>query len=178
MATWTTKRCPYCKYSYVINAGGDQRRYGSPLVKCQCCGKQFWDTDIVEPALYGFENLHEDIELLKRWLAVIIGGSVSIGFLYLGYLFIISGDFDWILIFIFGFPMFIFYMLFSYFRRVRNDKKNKEEILEKHRIEYDESLKRLSNMEYVKALAEFDKKAEKLLNEYKNESKGTFAERP
>ena len=62
MAVYVTKKCPHCGYKYQRFQSGDQRKYGYPYLTCEKCKNSFWDDDIKEPALYGYENMHEKIE--------------------------------------------------------------------------------------------------------------------
>lgn len=45
-----TKSCPHCHYKYQIH-DPQKHRIGSPIRKCQKCGKQYIDTDYVELGL-------------------------------------------------------------------------------------------------------------------------------
>ena len=72
MATYVTKKCPHCGYAYQFMQGGDQRKYGCPYKICERCNNPYWDTDIKEPALYGYENLHETMESVSQGCTLFI----------------------------------------------------------------------------------------------------------
>lgn len=72
MATYVTKKCPHCGYAYQFMQGGDQRKYGCPYKICERCNNPHWDTDIKEPALYGYENLHETMESVSQGCTLFI----------------------------------------------------------------------------------------------------------
>jgi hypothetical protein len=78
MATYVTKKCPHCGYAYQFLQSGDQRTYGCPYKACTKCGRHYWDKDIVEPALHGFENSYESTQRAKRVLAIIVCTLLSI----------------------------------------------------------------------------------------------------
>lgn len=178
MAVWTTKKCPYCGTTYTNMSGGDQRKYGCPLINCHFCKKSFWDNDIVEPALYGFQNMHELVQTIKNWITVVLYGCMSLGLWVFTVYSLIDGFFSWSMLLIVAFSLFPMFLCFTYVKKTIEDKKNRDEILELQRRQYDESMERLRDVKYVEALAQFDAKASKLLDEYKKGLSGTFAHRP
>ena len=72
MAKKKKKKCPHCGYAYQFMQGGDQRKYGCPYKICERCNNPYWDTDIKEPALYGYENLHETMESVSQGCTLFI----------------------------------------------------------------------------------------------------------
>lgn len=50
---YTTKKCPFCKTSYVEMRTGKVYYYGSPIRTCEFCGEKFVDKEYREIALEG-----------------------------------------------------------------------------------------------------------------------------
>ena len=152
MATYVTKRCPNCGNVYQNHKSGDQRRYGSPRLKCVRCGKIFWDFDIVEPALHSRHDAYAIYQAVKRLLTVIILGAMGIVALMsnMGGVSTLVGA-------------VILLTIAAYFAKIIYDFLNQKNIREQRKIEYDESQKRLEDMNYLKELAKHDSKAKKLL---------------
>ena len=185
MATQKIKKCPHCGFTYYMGSANYIREYGSPLKKCGRCGQYFWDSDIKEPALYGYKNFYETrkkANLIITYLVVtplalvMIGGG---GF-YLWHT--IKEETTWMNILIsLGLLLFgisIAYTIISSLAKKFRDLKNKEAILEEQRKEYDKSMERLNDMKYLEALAEQDSQAEKLLEAKKSGAPPHYAARP
>ena len=103
MAIYTTKRCPYCGYAYKFLQRGEQRKYGCPLQTCIKCHKKYWEPDIKEPALYGFNNLYEVRKNINRYITIVLYSSLGLLSIGGGIFALIDG---------FGFLIFILCILF------------------------------------------------------------------
>ena len=172
MAVYVTKKCPNCGFAYQVLQGGDQRKYGCPLKTCTRCGCNYWDTDIKEPALYGYNNFHEVKEDAKIGCLMVILVPTSIMGIVGGILVLTSGELWGIILLLIG--VLIIYLIVNFFI-VKNKENNS---LEKERAEYDASMERLQNMQYLSALAQHDSKAEKLLLEKRGGAIEHYASRP
>ena len=170
MAKYTTKKCPYCGRAYQILQMGDQRDYGCPLKICERCKKVFFDSDIKEPALYGYNNAYEKYRIVRNFIIIIVHLMASIGCIYLG----IETDYP----IIFLIPLFNIIVIVIYLIKLLDEKRNKEDIIEHQRIEWDESYDRLKNTEYLEALSKFDNKAGILLQQRQSGEEEKYAERP
>lgn len=176
MATYVTKKCPHCGYAYQVFQSGEQRQYGSPYKTCAKCFNHYWDTDIVEPALHGFENAYETGQSIKRAIAMILYTPMAL---------LILGGSIWLLIEgemlgIFGLAMggFIAWVIGSHIKGKIDAKKHWDDIVRNRQLEYDKSMERLKDTNYLTALASFDKRAKKLLDERTNGDTEHYAARP
>lgn len=176
MATYVTKRCPHCGYAYQIFKSGDQRRYGCPRKICTNCKKHFWDTDIKEPALYGYENSHETANSIKRWFALLLCSAFTIMFIGSGIFILSTGDSrGGVCVGVGG--LFALY-IGVYIKEKIYEKKHHADIIAKQQKEYDASFERLQNSIYLAVLAEHDYLADKLLRERTGEKPEHYAQRP
>lgn len=176
MAIKITKKCPYCGLTYRYSTYGDQRLYGSPYKTCIKCLNHFWDKDIVEPALYGFENLYETGRSIMNALILILYAPV--GLLMLGggiWLLTIGKNYGLLFLALGG---FITWAISSDIKDKINNKKNRESIIRDRQVQYDNSMKRLNDTNYLAAIANFDRKAKKLLHERINGEEEHYAPRP
>ena len=169
MATYTTKKCPHC--GYIINTleTGINRQYGCPYKLCPKCFKRYWDTSVLEPALYEYEA-----ETTKTNVTIsayiIIGIMIQIGAVSLLPQGIIL---EALIAIAFGAVLEIVSAV-----EIHQRSKHAEEILKKQREEYDESKERLQDTEYLTALADYDKRAKELLRERQNGEEEHYACRP
>jgi len=172
---YTTKMCPYCRHPYVIHAPGDQIKYGCPLIICSRCGKNFWDTDIKEPALYGFDNEFEKRKRLETNLAMVMYGGIGLVILIAS----IITEYYFMIIFGILIAGFDFFLISKELERRAQNKKNHDLIIKEQQKQYDESFKRLQNMNYLRGLADVDFRAEFVLKEIESGEKDPFfADRP
>lgn len=184
MAYHVTRRCPHCGDAYQINRRSGEWDYGCPIQICTRCKKSFIDTNVKEPALYGYENMHEDIQKGETGCVYFLFTPFAIiGFL-VGLYFIGSSlfdkDFKGVLTgcAVCAFTGFICYAIIRSIQMEQEKAKNKPEIKTRQRHEYDRSYERLQNMEYLKMLAQYDSKAKKLLASKERGEKEEYAARP
>ncbi len=177
MATYVTKQCPYCYHAYQVFQSGEQRKYGCPLLTCVKCNKTFFDADIKEPALHGYENLYETHQSAKR--GCIMAFYIPTGILLIGAgigIFVtLNSAVGFIPILM---AAMIFWPVFSYINKKIYEKKHAEEIWELKQKEYDASIVRLQNYDYVKALAEYDPLAKDLLRDMEKGIRVRYAPPP
>ena len=64
------------------------------------------------------------------------------------------------------------------FKKKKNEITNRDEIIKTQQKEYDESMKRLQDINYLSRLAKVDSLAKKLLEERKNGELEHYAKRP
>ena len=176
MATYVTKKCPHCNYSYQIHQLGDQRRYGCPYQTCFHCKEKYWDTDIKEPALYGYENFHETKESILQIITLAIYAPLGLAVLCLGIFLLINGEMLGIFLLIMG--GFIAYAIVSYFKQLICDANHKNNIIANRQKDYDASLARLQDITYLTQLSAHDSRAKRLLNERTNNYVEHYAQRP
>ena len=53
---YITKKCPHCKFAYMLMEPSGGQDYGSPIQTCQKCGRQFIDKDYREIAVSGIRK--------------------------------------------------------------------------------------------------------------------------
>lgn len=176
MATYVTKKCPHCGYAYQFMQGGDQRKYGCPYKICERCNNPYWDTDIKEPALYGYENLHETMESVSQGCTLFIYIPFVIIALFGGIYLLLNAEI--IGIFLLALGGINAYIICSYLKRKKDEITNRDEIIKTQQKEYDESMKRLQDINYLSRLAKVDSLAKKLLEERKNGELEHYAKRP
>ena len=177
MAIYVTKKCPHCGYKYQTHQAGDQRKYGCPCQTCARCSGVYWDKDIKEPALYGYKNFHETKETILRGILLLFSGIIGVCFIVEGIFFIFeTGEIIWIFELIVG--SFFVWIIYSHFKQKKYDKQHKTDLILSQQKEYDASMKRMRDTNYLKALACFDLRARKLLDERENGMKENYAERP
>ena len=176
MAIYVTKKCPHCGYAYQIFKGGEQRKYGCPYKTCICCLNSYWDTDIKEPALHGYSNAYEVKQSIKRGIAILLCASMGLSMLGVGVFALIFGEMEGLITLVPG--GFITWAIFSYFKRKYDDSKRKDEIVAEQQRNYDASVERLKNTQYLTALAEYDSRAKKLLHERESGQVEHYAQRP
>lgn len=177
MAAYVTKRCPHCGSIYANKGSSSLREYGCPYITCFKCGKSFWDTDIKEPALYGFKNGYETRRSIKAIILILFTIPIGLGFC-VGGIFSLRGNELWTglgLVFIGGAYL---YTVISYIAKQTKKRKNGDGILLEQRSSYDESMDRLNNNEYLSALAEHDRLAKKLFDARKAGNQQKYAPRP
>ena len=176
MAVYVTKKCPHCGFAYQVFKSGDQRKYGCPYKMCPMCSKYFWDTDIVEPALHGYENSYETKQSINRAITIILYIPAALLMLIGGIFSLIYG----MMIGIVGIVMgaIIIFIMVLYFKQKINDRKNMDAIIAERKLEYDKSMERLKDTTYLTELAKFDKRAKELLNERINGYTEHYARRP
>lgn len=176
MATYVTKKCPYCGYAYQIHQSGEQRKYGCPYQTCRQCHNSYWDTDIKEPALHGYSNTYEITQSIKRGITLLLCAPMGLFMLGIGIYLLVYGEMIGLFPLFMG--SFISWVIFSYYKRKYDDSKRQDEIINEHQREYDASKERLQNINYLTALAKYDSLAEKLLNERMNGQVEHYAHRP
>ena len=147
MATYTYKRCPHCLKtyeSYSTHTKSFQEHSGVPFITCPKCGKLFVDKDIQEPALKPFSA--SEMTIKNCIFACFYPFGVA-GILFTFAAFKVSKPEVWL--FIVAGILDLFYILsiiyFLLIRRRANEQLKKE---------YEESIKRLQNPEYARALKE------------------------
>lgn len=176
MGTYVTKKCPHCGHTLQFMRREEPRKYGCPCKICTNCKKPYLDTDIKEPALYGYINLYEISTKVLGSIACLIFCVGAIAFLVMGIFALISGELLGLLsiliagIFISGVVNFV--------KKIIYHVKHKKEILSSAQIEFDESMIRLKDTDYLTALAENDLRAKKLLFERKHGYTEHYAKRP
>lgn len=176
MAIYVTKRCPHCGYAYQIHQSGDQRKYGCPYQTCERCHNSYWDTDIKEPALHGYENLHEAKESIKRGIVLIFYILIEIVFLSGGIYSLMNKEMFGILFL--AFAGCLAWVIVSYFKQKIYDNKHIDDIIQNQQREYDASMARLKNNNYLTALAKHDALAKQLLKERTLGKIEHYAKRP
>ena len=176
MATYVTKKCPHCGGTYQFLESGEQRKYGCPCMICLKCGERFWDTDIVEPALHGYENSYETTQSVKRAATLVLYIPLALLMIGVGIWGLKNGnDMGY---FFLGFSILLMWVIGTHIKEKIDEDKNWDNILAKRQEDYDKSLERLKDTDYLVALADFDELAEKLLNERINGETEHYARRP
>lgn len=176
MAYYVTRKCPHCGKSYQVMRRAGEWDYGCSLQECFHCGNKFIDTNVKEPALYGYDNLHEENQAALQVLAYLVFGAISIlaivicamGFYYK------SVDLWGLCIGAFGVGGLCI-IVSSLKKDARSQ--NKESLQERQK-EYDSSFERLQNMHYLSMLAKYDSRAKNLLKEKKEGKEEHYASRP
>lgn len=176
MATYVTKRCPHCGYAYQIHQSGEQRKYGCPYKTCIRCQQSYWDTDIKEPALHGYNNTYEILQSIRRIICILICAPVGILCFVGGLLFIVEGEMAGLFLIAMG--GFVAWIIGSYIKGKIYEKKYRDEVIASQQRGYDASMVRLKNTNYLTALAEHDYLARKLLQERINGNEEHYAKRP
>lgn len=176
MATYVTKRCPHCGYAYQFLQSGDQRKYGCPYQTCLRCNNSYWDTDIKEPALHGYENFHEVKERIMR--GIILAIYTLLGILAFGGGIFLMANGEMIGLALVAAGCGISWIIISFIKQKIHEKKHRDEIIVNRQRDYDESMIRLKDDEYLTALAEHDFLAKKLLKERTNSNIEHYAKRP
>ena len=176
MATYVTKKCPHCGFAYQVFQSGEQRKYGCPYKTCERCFKNYWDTDIVEPALHGYENLYETRQSINRAIVMILYTPMALLLLGGGIWFLIEGEMMGLFALAMGIG--IMWMIGSHIKQKIDDRKHWDDIVRNRQIDYDKSMERLNDTNYLTALANFDKRAKKLLDERINGETEHYATRP
>lgn len=174
MATYVTKKCPYCGHIYQNFQSGEQRKYGCPLLTCARCNESFWDDDIKEPALHGYHNAYEEKQSAKRGITMVIYVPIALFMLLIGVFMLSEGEMMMGL-FLLAFGIFPLWTIFSYYKS-KSDNANL--ILSVQRHDYDESMIRLKNTDYLTALAKHDSFAKDLLEERIEGMEEHYATRP
>ncbi len=176
MATYVTKKCPHCGYAYQIFQTGEQRKYGCPYNICTRCNHPYWDKDTKEPALYGYHNVYEVKQSILRGIAFLL--YISLGLFSIGAcIFMLKTDTIIGLTFL-GMAVFSFWAIISYIKEKRYNLVHQSEIISEQQRNYDASLVRLNDTNYLTALAEYDSRARKLLQERTNGQEEHYAQRP
>lgn len=176
MATYVTKRCPHCGYIYQNHDAGEQRKYGCPRQICTRCLKPYWDTDIKEPALYGYENMYEIMHGIGREIKMLI--YIPLGLIMFGTGLFMTIERGMLGLFLIALGGLLIGVCVSYGRQKISDKNNRDKIIAKQQEEYDASIKRLQDTNYLTALATKDSRAKKVLYERVNKMEEHYAERP
>ncbi len=176
MAIYVTKKCPHCGFKYQVLKSGEQRKYGCPYKICAKCFKYYWDTDIVEPALHGYENSYETGQKIRRAIAMILCIPAALLMFGCGILVLLAGDMEGLFFLACG--VFIMLVIGSHIKDNIDEKRHWDDIITNRQIDYDKSIERLKDTNYLTALANFDKRAKKLLNERMNGDIEHYANRP
>ena len=176
MATYVTKKCPHCGYTYQFLQSGEQRTYGCPYSSCIKCGKHYWDKDVVEPALHGFKNSYEDAQSAKRILAIIVCTPLAVWMFVGGVWSLRLGE--KIGLFAIAMGLFLVWDIGSHIKGKIEDQKHRDQIVKRQQSEYDASMKRLQDTDYLSALAKIDEQAERLLEERTSDKTEHYAVRP
>jgi len=133
MAVYYYVKCPHCK-KIVESGRGRTEQYGSPIRKCQHCGKTYVDNNYVEAAFFNEEQLKKRASSWKNYIWVAIG----IWLLVVG-IFEAIGEIITIAIVISGIG--VFSIIYNYSYEPNNDKSLQEEL--------EKSKERLSNPQYI-----------------------------
>lgn len=176
MAIYVTKRCPHCGHAYQVLKSGEQRKYGCPYKTCMKCGKSYWDKDIKEPALHGYENTYEDMQSIRTVITILIYGTMGVLLLGGGFYLVIGGELGGLFLVAMGGS--ITWIIGSHFKEKLDDMKRRDKIIAARQREYDESIARLKDSNYLTALATHDSRAKKVLYERMNRMEEHYAERP
>lgn len=185
MATYVTKRCPHCGKSYQFLQFDQGRQYGCPQKTCLYCNEIFWDTDIKEPALYGYNNFYETRRSLQRYITVVLYSLfgafcivAGIGLFIESLISDFSSQMSWLYLLFIALGIGDLWLIVSEIKHIINEKKHKSEIVFHQQEEYDASMTRLQNTNYLSALACYDSRANKLLNERLSGKTQHYAPRP
>lgn len=176
MAVCVTKKCPHCGFAYQFFQSGAQRKYGCPYKTCTRCFKAYWDTDIVEPALYGYENSYEVGKRVNKTITMLLYTPFGLLMLVLGIGLLIQKELIGLMFLALG-----AFALFAIGAEIKDGiaaKKRAAEIVREQQKAYDESKQRLQNTDYLIALSKHDKKAKRLLEERNNGEIEQYARRP
>jgi len=176
MATYVTKKCPHCGYIYQLPHGGEQRKYGCPYQTCTRCYKSYWDTYIKEPALYGYENSYETRQSIKRAIVIILYTPFASFMLGIGIYLLLMGEM--IGLFCLAVGGYIVWEIGSHIKQKIDDNRHWGDIIKNRQIDYDKSIARLKDTNYLTALSKYDKLAKKLLEERINGAVEHYAKRP
>ncbi len=176
MAVYVTKKCPHCGYAYQILESGDQRKYGCPYQTCMRCHKSYWDKDIKEPALHGYENFYETRKGITTGISLII--YVLIGILMFSYGILFVMEQEMIGFFAIAMGALCVWGIVSYIKQKIYDEKHRDDIIANQQRDYDMSMARLKDTNYLTALAKYDVLAKKLLKERINGDIEHYAKRP
>ncbi len=176
MATYVTKKCPHCGYAYQVFQSGEQRKYGCPYKTCAKCFKHYWDADIVEPALHGYENSYETRQSINRVIVMVL--YIPMALLMLGGGISLLTEGEMLGLFCLAMAGFIAWAIGSHIKGKIDDKRHWDDIVRNRQLEYDKSMERLKDTNYLTDLANFDKRAKKLLDERMNGDIEHYANRP
>ncbi|PXX75302.1 Rcat domain-containing protein [Dielma fastidiosa] len=136
---YVDKRCPYCKYKYLVRIPKNQKIYGCPVITCKSCGQQFFDKDYIEPGLRIVGANYPDKTFSWNWTLFIFDGlfvAYDYNMPYLHPLEYLIGS------------ILIILTIHSVINTL--DQRNTYKInLAKAKTDYQESLNRLSNKEYL-----------------------------
>lgn len=178
--TYVTKKCPHCGKTYQFAQSGEQRKYGSPFIRCLRCKNVFVDKDISEPALHGFW-IEEDTS--GKWKGVVASFVILLAaLLAIGsgiYLLVSSGDeidIGNVGVLLFGVALLMPYLMLIHDKVYK--KTHREKMIREKQELYDASMKRLEDTEYLRALALVDSLAKDLLYEREHGQKERYAMRP
>ena len=142
MATYTHKYCHNCHklyHSYSNLTKSQEQLTGSPILTCKYCGTMFIDRDVKEPALY---KKSTTLNIFGILLAPIWPfGATALLFLFCSIK--TDGSISTAAA-VFGVLSLIFYLYLIYVGI-----KNKDSINQEIKQEYNESIKRLKNKDYV-----------------------------
>lgn len=163
MSTYTTKKCPHCRKAYEHYSTATKKyenHIGSPFITCMYCGEVFIDKDMKEPALEPFEDKTPNLF------------SFLLGFLYP---FGLAAVLFTIIFFCMdeyssGILIITLALYAIYFLLVVSGYKKRYSIQDDLRKDYQESLDRLNDVEYAKALKDIGYKVpEKYLKPHEDE---------
>lgn len=176
MATYVTKKCPHCGYAYQVHQSGEQRKYGCPYKTCVRCGESYWDTDIKEPALHGYENTYEVVQSIRRIITILIYAPMGLLMLGGGLYLLVEGELGGLFLIAMG--GIVTWIIVSHIKEKIYEKKHRDEVIAGQQKGYDASMERLKDTNYLTALATHDSRAKKLLHERMNRMEEHYAERP
>ncbi len=178
MATYTKtdKKCPHCGNVYRSYPGREECIYGCPLILCKHCNQYFWDNEIKEPALYGYDNDYERKNNIRLTIFLLLMTCAAIGCLCSGIYIVVNGEegsfTPFLLAGLFSILPILFFIIHIY------ERKNPEKAVAFIQKSYDLSKERLQNTVYLTALAEHDPLAKELLHERISHKPETYAARP
>ncbi len=90
-------------------------------MQCTKCGELFWDKDVVEPALHGFDNTYEDVQKTKRIFSFLFVAPMCI-LAFVGLAWMIIDNRQWAASVFLAIPGYMIWSLFSYVRENYFDK--------------------------------------------------------
>ena len=172
----SAKKCPHCGHTFQLLKRQEPRKYGCPLKMCTKCYKPYFDTDIKEPALYGYTNLYEIFNRIIGIPVAVIFAIGAIAFFIGGVYILISGEIIGLFSFLIS-GIFI-YLIVRLIKRIVYYTKNRNDIILDKQIDFDDSITRLKNTDYLTSLAECDYRAKNLLIKRKKGYPERYAKRP